>query len=193
MAQPIGSWSSRVVVIGASAGGVEAIKYIASQLPPDFAAAVLVVLHIPHNSVSVLPDILRRAGPLPAVHASTREPMRPGRIYVAPPDRHMLITRSEVRAVFGPRENGHRPAVDPLFRSAAQAFGADAIGVVLTGNLDDGTAGLLAIKQAGGTAIVQDPADAMYPGMPRSAIHSVDADFVVRLDDVPETIVRLVS
>ena len=163
------------------------------MLPPDFPAPVLMVLHIPHNAVSVMPEILRRAGTLPAVHAASREPLRPGRIYVAPPDRHLILTDSVVTAVFGPRENGHRPAIDPLFRSAAKVYGSRAIGVVLTGNLDDGTAGLLAIKKAGGTTIVQDPREAVHNGMPLSAIRAVDVDDVVILDEIVPAILRALS
>jgi two-component system, chemotaxis family, protein-glutamate methylesterase/glutaminase len=183
----------RVVVVGASAGGVEALSALVSKLPRDLPAAVLVVLHIPANAVSVMPGILRRAGQLPAVHAATREPLREGMIYIAPPDRHMLVRRGSVITRFGPRENGHRPAVDPLFRSAADSYGKDVIGVLLTGNLDDGTAGLAAIKEAGGLAIVQDPDDAVYPGMPTSAIENVKVDRVLPLDEIAPALLEYVG
>lgn len=183
----------RVIAIGASAGGVEAMTYLASNLPRNLNAAVLMVLHIPHNAVSLMPEILRRAGELPAVHAATREPLRAGRIYLAPPDRHMIVRDGTVGTVFGPRENGHRPAVDPLFRSVAEAHGSRAIGVVLTGNLDDGAAGILAIKQAGGVTIAQDPEDALYPGMPTNAIRSSGVDHVLALKEIVPTILRLLE
>jgi two-component system, chemotaxis family, protein-glutamate methylesterase/glutaminase len=183
----------RVVVVGASAGGVEALGALVSQLPRDFSAAILVVLHVPANAVSVLPGILRRAGNLPAVHAATREPLREGMIYIAPPDRHMMVRRGSVVTTFGPRENGHRPAIDPLFKSAAAEYGKDVIGVLLTGNLDDGTAGLAAIKDSGGLAIVQDPEDAVYPGMPASAIENVSVDHVLPLNEIAPALLELLS
>jgi two-component system chemotaxis response regulator CheB len=136
-----------IVVIGASAGGVEAISTIVAELPRDLRAAVLVVLHLSRGR-SVLPEILTRVGRLPASHPRDGEPLRYGRIYVAPPDRHMTIEGSSIRVQHGPSENGVRPAVDPLFRSAARAFGPRVIGVVLTGALDDGTAGMAAVKEA---------------------------------------------
>lgn len=184
---------TRVIVVGASAGGVEALSQLVSKLPRDLPAAVLVVLHIPANAVSMMPGILRRAGNLPAVHAATREPLREGMIYIAPPDRHMLIRKGSVVTTFGPRENGHRPAVDPLFRSAAESYGREVIGVLLTGNLDDGTAGLGAIKEAGGLAIVQDPDDSMYPGMPASAIENVKVDQVLPLDEIAPALLQLLG
>jgi two-component system, chemotaxis family, protein-glutamate methylesterase/glutaminase len=183
----------RVIVVGASAGGVEALSQLVSRLPRDLPAAVLVVLHIPANAVSVMPGILRRAGQLPAVHAATREPLREGIIYIAPPDRHMLVRRGSVVTTFGPRENGHRPAVDPLFRSAADSYGKDVIGVLLTGNLDDGTAGLAAIKESGGLAIVQDPEDAVYPGMPTSAIENVKVDRVLPLEEIAPALLEFLD
>jgi two-component system chemotaxis response regulator CheB len=183
----------RVIVIGASAGGVEALSYLAAQIPPDINAAILVVLHIPHNATSLMPEILRRAGDLPAMHAATREPLRPGRIYIAPPDRHMMVRDGMVVTTFGPRENGHRPAVDPLFRSAAESCAQKVIGVILTGNLDDGTAGLSAIKQMGGITIVQDPEDALYSGMPQSAIDNVKVDHVLPLEEIVPEILRLLG
>ena len=133
-------------MVGASAGGVEALRKLAETLPRELPAAVFVVLHIPPTDTSVLPDILDRAGRLPAKHASDREPVVAGRIYVAPPDFHMLLEAETVRVVRGPRENGHRPAVDTLFRSAAAVYGPRVMGVVLSGTLDDGSAGLRTIK-----------------------------------------------
>jgi two-component system chemotaxis response regulator CheB len=181
----------RIVVIGASAGGIRALRTVLGQLPAGFPAPIAVVVHTSPHSPGVLNEILDRAGELPAAHARDGEPLRDGHVYVAPPDYHMLVEPGLVRLTRGPRENRFRPAVDPLFRSAAQVYGPGAIGVVLTGNLDDGTAGLTAIKQLGGTAIVQDPADAAYPSMPRSALLHVDVDHVVPLAAMPALLATL--
>lgn len=151
---------------------------LASGLPVGFDAAIAVAIHIPEEMPSALPSILSRTGPLTATHAIDGEPLRHGRIYVAPPGRHLLVKRRTIRAVSGPNENRHRPAIDPLFRSAARAHGPRTIGVILSGSLDDGTAGLYAIKRHGGAALVQDPNDAMFDSMPTSAIDNVAVDFV---------------
>ncbi len=182
-----------IVVIGASAGGVEALVALVRALPADLQAAVFVVLHIPPQSSSMLPVILDRSGPLPAQHAQDGLPIECGQIYVAPPDHHLIVERDRVRVVRGPRENRHRPAVDVLFRSAAWEYGPHVVGVVLTGTLDDGTAGLLAIKQRGGTAIVQHPDDALYPSMPRSALAHVDVDYSVPLREIGPLLATLVQ
>ena len=171
-----------VVVIGASAGGVSSLMRLVSLLPADMDAAVAVAVHVPETSTSALPAILTRQGSLEATHAIDGEALRHGRIYVAPPGYHLLVKRRRVRIVSGPHENGHRPSVDPLFRTAARAHGANAIGVILSGSLDDGTAGLLAIKQAGGIALVQEPSEALFDGMPVSAIENVPVDFVGPVD-----------
>ncbi|HEU0014441.1 MAG TPA: chemotaxis protein CheB [Longimicrobium sp.] len=180
-----------IVVIGASAGGVEALAALAAGLPEHLPAAVFVVVHFPSFSQSVLPRILSRAGPLPAAHAEDGEEIHPGRIYVAPPDRHLLVRRGRVRVVRGPSENGHRPAVDPLFRTAARAYGPRVVGVVLTGNLDDGTAGLVAVKRQGGVSVVQHPDDALYDGMPTSALRGAPVDHVLPVSEIASLLVRL--
>lgn len=180
-----------IIVIGASAGGVEALRHIARGLPGDLAASLFVVLHIPPNSPSLLPAILNRAGPLHAVHARDGERIKPGRIYVAPPDHHLLVKRGYVRVTRGPRENSTRPAADPLFRTAAVAYDRRVVGVVLSGNLDDGTAGLAAIVARGGIAVVENPEDALYPGMPRSAMEHVTVDYITPLAQLPALLTRL--
>lgn len=182
-----------IVVIGASAGGVEAVASVIEALPRDLAAAVFIVVHFPPHTTSVLPRIITRRGGMTAVHPEDGAPIELGCVYVAPPDRHLLVEHGHMRLVRGPRENGARPSVDPLFRSAARAYGARVIGVVLTGNLDDGTAGLMAIKSAGGVAVVQDPDDALYAGMPTSALRHVQADHVATLGEIPGILVRRIG
>jgi len=181
-----------VVVIGASAGGVGAISHVVAQLPRDIRASVFVVLHISRGR-SLLPEILTRSSRLPAAHPVDGEPLQYGRIYVAPPDHHLIVADGAVRVVHTASENGVRPAVDPLFRSAARAYGPRVIGVILTGSLDDGTAGAAAIKEAGGITVAQDPAEAFAPGMPRSAINAGLIDHVVPLRDIPLLLSALVD
>jgi two-component system chemotaxis response regulator CheB len=165
--------SEAIVVVGASAGGVEALRAFASGLPVDFPAPVVVVLHIPRSAPSALPAILTRAGPLVATSAEHGAPLRAGVIYAAPADRHVLIVDGHVHLSLGPVENGHRPAIDPLFRSASVAYGPKVVGIVLSGTRDDGTAGLAAIAARGGTALVQEPGDALYGAMPANALDHV--------------------
>jgi two-component system chemotaxis response regulator CheB len=165
-----------LVVVGASAGGVEALRIMAAGLPADFPAAILVVLHVPRNAPSALPRILDRAGPLPARTAFDGEPLSPGRIYVAPPDRHLMVIAGRARLSQGPSENGHRPAIDPLFRSAARAAGSRVIAVTLSGSRDDGAVGAQAVAAAGGVVVVQDPGDAFHPSMPRAVMSRVEVD-----------------
>ena len=185
--------TKHLVVIGASAGGIEALRELVRRLPADFAAPIAVVLHSSPESPGVLHEILSRSGSLQAVNPHDGERLQAGRIYVAPPDFHLLIEPGRVRLSKGPRENRFRPAIDPLFRSAAQVFGPAAIGVVLTGNLDDGAAGLWAIKQLGGSAIVQDPEDALFPSMPQHAIRMVDVDLVLPLHEIPAALTTMVA
>jgi two-component system, chemotaxis family, protein-glutamate methylesterase/glutaminase len=174
-----------IIVIGTSAGGVEALSRLVSGLSPNLPASLFVVMHMPAHAPSALPQILARAAALPAEHPTDGEDIAPGRIYVAPPGAHLLLEEGHMRLVAGPRENRHRPAIDPLFRSAALAYGPRVVGVVLTGALNDGTAGLLAIKRQGGVAVVQDPAEALAPGMPSSALAHVAIDKCLRLAEIP--------
>jgi len=168
-----------LAVVGASAGGVEALKAFAAGLPADLGCPVVVVLHLSSTGTSVLPAILERAGALPALAARDGDELRPGHLYVAPPGCHILITPGGLRLSGGPRENGVRPAVDPTMRSAAESYDRSAVGIVLSGTRDDGTAGLAAIKAGGGRALVQDPVEALHPGMPRSAMAHVSLDAVL--------------
>ena len=180
-----------IVVIGASAGGMGALETLVASLPTDLPAALFVVWHLAPGVKSVLPTVLNRAGPLPAANPKDGDAIRPGRIYVAPNDHHMLLERGYIRIAKGPKENRFRPAVDPLFRSAAYIYGSRVIGIVLSGALDDGTAGLWAIKLRGGTAIVQDPADAMHRSMPLSALENVEVDYKVPVAEIGALLGRL--
>jgi two-component system chemotaxis response regulator CheB len=182
-----------VVVVGASAGGIEALTTLVRGLPEHFGAAIAVVLHMPASGTSVLPAILDRASELPAKAATDGEPIQAGRIYVAPVDHHLIVNPGELALSHGPRENGHRPSIDTLFRTAAATYGARTIGVILSGTLDDGAAGLALIKQAGGIAIVQDPDDAVYGGMPRAALQRTDVDHVVTVRELPRLLAELVG
>jgi two-component system chemotaxis response regulator CheB len=179
-----------IVVVGASAGGVQALVDIAEGLPADFGASLFVVLHLAESAPSALPQILDRAGPLPAQHAVNGERIERGVIYVAPPDHHLLVRPDGCRVLRGPKVNRHRPAVDVLFHSAARAFGRNLVGVVLTGARSDGALGLRAIKRRGGIAVVQE--DPEHEGMPTSALAHVDADFVVPLREIAATLTMLV-
>jgi two-component system chemotaxis response regulator CheB len=168
-----------VVVAGASAGGVEALLELVRSIPVDFPYAVLVVLHVSPTGTSVLPAILARACRLAVASPPDGERLRAGHVYVAPPDAHLVVEDAYLRLSQAPRENGHRPAIDPTMRTAAAAYDGDTIGIVLSGSRDDGTAGLMAIKARGGTAIVQDPDEALYASMPLNAIAHVKPDAVL--------------
>jgi two-component system chemotaxis response regulator CheB len=180
-----------VIVLGASAGGVEALTRLCGGLPADLPASVFVVQHVAPTARSVLPELLSRAGPLPAAHPADGETVRRGRIYVAPPDLHMLLADGRVHLRRGPHENRTRPAADVLFRSAAASRGGRVVGAVLTGLLDDGTAGLIAVKRCGGVSVVQDPEDAAWPSMPRNALLRDSPDHAVPLAALPGLLTRL--
>jgi two-component system chemotaxis response regulator CheB len=182
-----------LVVIGASAGGVDALKRVVASLPADLPAAVCIVLHMAPTSPSALAGILERAGRLPCTFADSDQPLRPGEIIVAPPDHHLVVEEGRVRVTVGPRENGHRPAVDVLFRTAAAARDSRVVGVILSGSQDDGAAGLAVIKSEGGATVVQSPEDAEYPGMPTSALATVAVDAVVPSALIGETIAAIVK
>jgi two-component system chemotaxis response regulator CheB len=180
-----------IVVIGFSAGGIESLCQMVANLPRDLPASLFVVHHFPAQSVSALPSIVNRAGPLRASQPVDGEAILPGRIYIAPPNQHLLIGDGRIRLTLGPRDHGHRPAIDPLFRTAARSYGPRVIGVILSGTLDDGTAGLLAIKEAGGLALVQEPKETAYPGMALSAIEHVSVDAVAPIAELGPLIDRL--
>lgn len=183
---------SHVVVIGASSGGIPALLEIVAALPQNFAAPVLVVQHIGANP-SILPELMNTRGPNRAVHARDGDRPQPGTIHVAPPDHHMLLERDRIRLTRGAKENHARPAIDPLFRSAALHWGPRVIGVILSGQLDDGAAGLQAIKECGGRVLVQDPSTAVEPSMPRSALASVAVDDCLPSREIAPALVRMIA
>ena len=179
------------IVVGASAGGVLALSTLIGDLPADLPAAVFVVLHIPTNAPSLLPSILSRDARILVAHAENGEEIRRGKVYVAPPDHHLLIENDHVKLVHGPKENFHRPSIDALFRSAARSAGPRAIGVVLTGALDDGRTGMKALKQRGGIAVVQDPFEAAFPSMPLSVMHDTKVDYSLPIREIAPLLVKL--
>lgn len=181
-----------IIVVGASAGGVAALSALVADLPADLPASVFIAQHMGAGFDSRLPEILTRRGPLRATHPVHGEAIARGHIYVAPPDNHLLVRHGYVHVLRGPKENGHRPSVDALFRTASAAYGARVIGAVLTGYRDCGTAGLLSVKARGGVAVVQDPADASVPDMPRSALAHVAVDHVAPLAEIGPLLARLV-
>ncbi|HXK24800.1 MAG TPA: chemotaxis protein CheB [Myxococcota bacterium] len=180
-----------IVVIGASAGGFEALRDLLGALPFGLGAAVLIVLHTSPDSPGNTADILERVGRLPVVHPQDGDDIVHGCVMVAPPDQHMVVDGSKVRLVRGPKENGVRPAVDPLFRSAVRSYGPRVVGVLLSGSLDDGTQGLSEIKQGGGLAVVQDPREASFPCMPLSGLRHVPVDQVLSVKGIAELLIRL--
>ncbi|MBD2041943.1 chemotaxis protein CheB [Microcoleus sp. FACHB-672] len=180
-----------IIVIGASAGGVDALSKLVRKLPSQLPAAIFIVLHMSANSRSLMADILNRAGALKAMPAKDGDVIEHGHIYIAPPNHHLLIKPGYIRLSQGPKENCHRPAVDPLFRTAARAYGQRVVGVILSGTLDDGTAGLIAVKSCGGVAIVQNPEEAMFSGMPKSAINNVSVDHVLPITEIAAQLVQL--
>jgi two-component system chemotaxis response regulator CheB len=182
-----------IVVVGASAGGVEALTRLVPVLPPEFPAALFVVLHMSSTGTSVLPNILARGGSLPTSVPQDGGRIDKGHVYVAPPDRHLLLVGSRVQLSAGPRENGHRPAIDPLFRSAARTYGPRVIAIVLSGTLDDGAAGARLVKERGGAVLVQSPHDALYAAMPEHAAKATDVDGVLPAGDMAARIAELVE
>lgn len=182
-----------VIVIGASAGGVASLWQLVQGLPNNLAAAIFVVVHVSAKHPSSLPNILQKSGKLPSVHAVDGAQIKPGCIYIAPPDRHLLIKPQCMRVVFGPKENRFRPAIDPLFRTAALTYGERVVGVVLSGALNDGTAGVIEIKEQGGIVIAQDPREAMFSSMPESAIQHADVDYILPVADIASVLVDLAN
>jgi two-component system chemotaxis response regulator CheB len=180
-----------IIVIGASAGGVEPLMDLARGLPADLPAAVFVVLHLPTSARSALPSILRSSGPLPAAHPVNDEVIRPGQIYVAPPNSHLILSGGRVRLDQGPRLNGVRPSVDALFHSAAREYGPRVVGVLLSGTLGDGSDGLRTIVMSGGKAVVQDPVEARFVGMPNAGLARADVDYVLRAVQIAPLLARL--
>ena len=185
--------SRAVVAIGASAGGVEALSEVVADLPPDLPAAVLVVLHVPPGADSHLPSILERAGSLPAHHALDGEPLVDGTVFVAPPDDHLTIQDGRIRIDHGPRQNHHRPAIDPLFRSVSRWRDGRTIAVVLSGVRSDAVSGALAVAANDGVVLVQDPDGAAFPGMPEAVLASVDGSIRVPIEAMAERISELVD
>jgi two-component system, chemotaxis family, protein-glutamate methylesterase/glutaminase len=182
-----------IVVIGASAGGVEALQHLAHALPENLPAALFVVVHISPRVRSFLPEILSRAGKLPALPVENNTPIVLGRMYVAPPDHHLIIERDHIHASLGPKEQHRRPSINVTFRSAALAYGERVVGVVLTGELDDGTSGLYEIKQRGGVTVVQNPEEALFPSMPLSALREMEVDYTVNLAQMGPLLCRLAT
>ncbi len=181
-----------IIVVGASAGGVGALTKLISGLPKDFPASIFVVQHLLPHRESALPDVLQRVSKLPVCSPAPQEKIQRGHIYIAPPDKHLILENNHINLVHGPKENHSRPSVDVLFRSAALEHGPRVIGIILSGRLGDGTSGLHAIKSAGGIAIVQDPADATYPSMPLSAAQQVSVDASLPLEKIPEKLTKLI-
>lgn len=186
--------STRIIVVGTSAGGLDALKKLVAQLPAKLGAAVFIVQHLSADSnAEVLVATLKKAGALPCTEARDGESWQPDHIYVAPADQHLMLGKAKIMVTKGARENRSRPAIDPLFRSAAVAHGNRVIGVLLTGQLDDGTAGLVAIKRCGGTCVVQEPSDAAYPDMPENAVQNAQIDHCVPIAQMGGLLATLVK
>ena len=181
-----------IVVVGASAGGVEAVSKLVENIA-GFKGAMFIVIHTGSGGPGLLAELLNRRGTLPTLNAEDGKRIQPGYIHVAPPDNHLVLEHGRMRLIKGPLENRHRPSIDALFRSAANVYGPQVIGVVLTGYLDDGSAGMLAIKRKGGLAVVQDPRDALVPAMPQAAIEHANVDYVLPLAEIPALLTSLVN
>lgn len=184
---------SDIIAIGGSAGSGRVLKQVMAELPADFPGSIFVATHVPSNAVSHLAGILARCGPLPVAEALDGQPIERGHVYVAAPNRHLLVIDGTVRLGDGPRENMTRPAIDPLFRSAALSYGSRAVGVLLSGMLNDGASGLCAIKQRGGTAIVQHPLDAQADEMPLAALEAMTPDEVAPAGDLARLLTEVVQ
>jgi two-component system, chemotaxis family, protein-glutamate methylesterase/glutaminase len=185
-------YQEKIVVIGGSAGSFEVLQQVVRCLPQDFPAPIFVVIHLSPLNSTKFPEMIARVGSLPAAYASDGEAVEPGRIYVAPPDMHMLVRDGKIELSHGPRENHVRPAIDPTFRTVARAYGDRVIGVVLSGALSDGSLGLVNIRDSGGTVIIQDPLEATFPGMPRAALSRADGHHVLGASEIGSFLVRLV-
>jgi two-component system chemotaxis response regulator CheB len=183
-----------IIVVGTSAGGLEALQKIVSKLPEALPASLFIVMHIPAHLPSALPQLLARSSKLPVFNPQPDQQIESGRVYVAPPDYHLVVERNKSIALWhGPKENNFRPAINPLFRSAAEVYGDRVIGVILTGSLDEGVAGLAWVKRHEGVTIVQDPTEAKYSEMPESALKYVAVDYVAPVSQIPELLVRMVN
>lgn len=182
---------SSLIAIGGSAGAIHALSQLLPHLPAPFSAAILVVVHIQACQSIALPQTLQRRSDIPTSDAVDQTPIAPGHLYTALPDRHLLVSPQGMRVVMGPKEHGFRPSVDPLFRTAARYYGKQAVGVILSGALWDGTAGLAEIKAHGGVTIVQDPQEALVPSMPQSAINYGVVDHVLPIAEIAQLLVRL--
>lgn len=181
-----------IIVIGASAGGVTALKEIVASFPENFKASVFIVQHVSADSLSLLPKILENKCKLKVLHPQDGEKIKQGYIYIAPPDRHLIIEQDYILVKKGPKENRFRPSIDALFRSAAYNYGTRVIGLVLTGMLDDGTSGMWSVKRLGGLGIIQQPEDAEYPAMPLNVLEYVNVDYILPLSSIGELLCELV-
>ncbi len=182
-----------IIVVGASAGGVNALVTLVKALPPDFAASIFIVMHLHPSTPSTLPLILTKEGGMKALHAQDNEPIQEGKIYIAPPDHHMLLEKDRILVRRGPKENRFRPSIDALFRSAAYIYGSRVIGIILSGMLNDGTSGMWSVKRMGGVGIIQDPADALFDSMPVNVLEFVEIDYSVPISEMGEVIIKLVN